>query len=173
MQSKYATVGESVAGCVAVFRPLGHIWYSKRCMAATRKVALILTLPFLLVAQVAVHRARPLHPPDKVWHSKAEKGLDRELALHPEAKYDIDPRKNYSLAELIDLAQRHNPETRVAWEEAKARAASLGVARSALFPTVAAVALAATIRQATLIGEFFHRQTLGVFEPTLHVEFWS
>jgi outer membrane protein TolC len=72
---------------------------------------------------------------------------------------------------LIDLAQRHNPETRVAWEEAKARAASLGVARGALFPTIAAVALAATTRQATLIGEFFHRQTVGVFEPTLHVEY--
>jgi outer membrane protein len=109
--------------------------------------------------------------PDKVWHSKAEQGLDRELALRPEGKYEIDPRKTYSLAELIDLAQRHNPETRVAWEEAKARAASLGVAYSALFPTIAAVALASTLRQAALIGEFFHRQTLGVFEPTLHVEY--
>jgi outer membrane protein len=109
--------------------------------------------------------------PDRVWHSKAEQGLDRELALHPEAKYDVDPHKSYTLAELIDLAQQHNPETRVAWEEAKARAASLGIARSALFPTIAAVALAATERNATLIGEFFHRQTLGVFEPTLHVEY--
>jgi outer membrane protein TolC len=45
------------------------------------------------------------------------------------------------------------------------------VARGALFPTVAAVVLASTIRQATLIGEFFHRQTLGVFEPVLHVEY--
>jgi outer membrane protein TolC len=72
---------------------------------------------------------------------------------------------------LIDLTQKHNPETRVAWEEAKARAASLGVARSALFPTIAAIALAATTRQAALIGEFFHRQTIGVFEPTVHVEY--
>ena len=109
--------------------------------------------------------------PDRVWHSKAEQGLDRELALRPEAKYDMDPHKNYQLAELIDLAQQHNPETRVAWEEAKAKAASLGIARSALFPTIAAVALGATVREATLLGEFFHRQTLGVFEPTLHVEY--
>jgi outer membrane protein len=139
-------------------------------MAATCEVALILTLAISIGGTSSRAQSAPASP-DKVWHSKAEQGLDRELALRPEAKYEIDPRKNYSLAELIDLAQRHNPETRVAWEQAKARAASLGVARSALFPTVAAIALASTIRQATLIGEYFHRQTLGVFEPTLHVEY--
>jgi outer membrane protein TolC len=109
--------------------------------------------------------------PDKVWHGKGEQSLGRELTTHPEKKYDVDAGKSYSLAELIDLAQRHNPETRVAWEEAKARAENLGVARSALYPTIAAVALGATLRTATLIGEFFHRQTEGVFEPTLHVEY--
>jgi outer membrane protein len=109
--------------------------------------------------------------PDRVWHEKAEKSLDRELRSRPEAKFDIDPHRHYALAELIDLAQQHNPETRVVWEQAKARAESLGVARSALFPTVAAIALATTIREATLIGQYFHRQTLGVFEPTLHVEY--
>ena len=109
--------------------------------------------------------------PDKVWHSKAEQGLDRELAAHPEAKYPIDTTKVYTLAELIDLAQQHNPETRVTWERAKARAASLGIARAAFYPTLTAVALAATLRTATLIGEYFHRQTLGIFEPTLHVDY--
>lgn len=108
---------------------------------------------------------------DRVWHSKAERSVDHELAARPEAKYDLDPHKEYTLAELVDLTQQHNPETRVAWEEAKARAASLGIARSALFPTVAAIALAATTRQAALIGEFFHRQTIGVFEPTVHMEY--
>src|SRR5262249_57240333 len=28
----------------------------------------------------------------------------------------IDPQKRYELAELVDLAQRLNPETRIAWE---------------------------------------------------------
>jgi outer membrane protein TolC len=108
---------------------------------------------------------------NKIWHSKAEQGLDRELAARREAKYDLDPHREYALSELIDLTQQHNPETRVAWEEAKARAASLGIARGALFPTIAAVALASTTRQAALIGEFFHRQTIGAFEPTVHVEY--
>jgi outer membrane protein len=140
------------------------------CMAKICGTLMIFTLAMGFGAGNCCAQSAPALP-DKVWHSTAEQGLDRELAQRPEAKYDIDPHKNYTLAELIDLAQQHNPETRVAWEEAKARAASLGIARSALFPTIAAVALGSTIRQATLIGEFFHRQTLGIFEPTLHVEY--
>jgi outer membrane protein len=129
------------------------------------------TIFLLSIASVcAVAQSAPASP-EKVWHSEAEQKLDRELASHSEAKYDIDPAKSYTLAELVDLAQEHNPETRVAWEQAKARAAALGIARSAWFPTIAAVALADTTRTATLIGEYFHRQTIGVFEPTLHVEY--
>ena len=107
--------------------------------------------------------------PDKVWHAPAEQGLSRELAAHPENKYEIDTTHSYSLAELIDLAQRHNPETRVAWEQARARADSLGIARSQLYPTLAAVALAASIRDAALLSEYFARQTIGLFQPQLHV----
>ena len=109
--------------------------------------------------------------PGKIWQGKQEQKLDKQLTAHPEPKYDIDATKKYTLAELIDMAQQHNPETRVAWQQAKARAAALGIARSALFPTIAAVALGATVRQAALVGEYFNRQTLGVFEPTLHVEY--
>ena len=107
---------------------------------------------------------------EHVWHTKGEQELS-QASTHVDAAYSIDPAKIYSLAELIDLAQMHNPETRVAWQEAKAKAAALGIARGALYPTIAAVALAETARQASLIGEYFHRQTLGVFEPVLHVEY--
>jgi outer membrane protein TolC len=109
--------------------------------------------------------------PDKVWHSKAESGLDHALAARPEAKYDIDAAKVYTLAELIDLAEEHNPETRVAWQEARARAESVGIAKSAFYPTLTAVALAATVRQAALLSEYFARQTEGLFIPTLHVDY--
>jgi outer membrane protein len=109
--------------------------------------------------------------PSRVWHAKSEQNIAHDAAAQPKAAYEVDPSKRYTLAELIDLAQSHNPETRVAWESAKSKAASLGIARAELFPTIAAVALAETARQASLIGEFFHRQTLGVFEPVLHVEY--
>lgn len=107
----------------------------------------------------------------QIWHSKTEQPLSREAMPPSKSAYDIDQAKTYTLAELIDLAQSHNPETRVAWEAAKAKADSLGIARAALFPTMAAVVLAGTIRDAALIGQYFHRQTIGVFEPVLHVEY--
>ena len=108
---------------------------------------------------------------DKVWHSKAEQGLSRDASAAPEAAYAVDPAKAYTLAELVDLAESHNPQTRVAWEAAKARAASLGIARGALFPTLAAVVLSGTERDAALIGQFYHRQTEGLYAPVLHVEY--
>jgi outer membrane protein len=136
------------------------------------KVSGIVLLTALVLTDCAVSGAQSAPAsPDKISHSKGERSLGRELGSYPEPKYDLDPQKIYTLAELIDLAQRHNPETRVAWEEAKARAAALGVARSALFPTMAAVALADTLRTATLLGEYFARQTEGIFEPVLHVEY--
>jgi outer membrane protein len=52
----------------------------------------------------------------------------------------IDPTREYSLAELIDLAERNNPKTRAAWERAKQRAERLGIARSEYFPILAGVA---------------------------------
>jgi outer membrane protein len=58
----------------------------------------------------------------------------------------IDPDKEHSLADLIDLAQRLHPETWQAWEEARAAAARLGRSESSWFPTLAAVAAAGTSR---------------------------
>jgi outer membrane protein len=109
--------------------------------------------------------------PDTVWHAKGEQSLARDLSTQLEPAFAADPNKTYTLAELIDLAEQHNPETRVAWETAKSRADSLGIARSAFYPTMSAVVLGISLREASLIGEYFHRQTLGVFEPVLHVEY--
>src|SRR5262249_56269925 len=52
----------------------------------------------------------------------------------------IDPRKTYNPAELIDIAQRSNPETRVAWERARMAAAAVGLTASAYYPYVVAAA---------------------------------
>lgn len=89
----------------------------------------------------------------------------------PEAGFQVDVAKTYSLAELIDLAEQHNPETRIAWQGAKARAAVLGIERSALYPTLVAVALADTARARILFNSEFVRQTYGVFQPQLHVDY--
>src|SRR5215475_1913465 len=49
----------------------------------------------------------------------------------------IDPDKRYELPELIDLAQRNNPENRVAWEGARRAALAVGLVESEYFPVLA------------------------------------
>jgi outer membrane protein len=82
-----------------------------------------------------------------------------------------DPSKIYSLPELVDVAEQNNPETRVAWENAKARAAELGVSKATLYPTLAAVALAATNRSQLFFSPDYFRQTSGTFSPVLVVNY--
>jgi outer membrane protein TolC len=53
----------------------------------------------------------------------------------------IDLQKRYDLVELIDLAQRLNPETRVAWEAARQAAIGVGLVESAYFPVLTLTAL--------------------------------
>ena len=71
----------------------------------------------------------------------------------------------------MDLAETHNPETRVAWERARAQAAALGVARSELYPTIAAVALAQTDRVEIPFGDQFYRQTIQTFQGALELSY--
>jgi outer membrane protein len=55
---------------------------------------------------------------------------------------DVDPNHVYSLIELIDIAQRRNPATRVAWEQARQAAINVGIARAAYLPALTASAVA-------------------------------
>jgi outer membrane protein len=55
---------------------------------------------------------------------------------------DIDPNRVYSLVGLIDIAQRRNPATRVAWEQARQAAINVGIARAAYLPALTASAVA-------------------------------
>ncbi len=82
-----------------------------------------------------------------------------------------DPAKIYTLPELVNLAEQNNPETRVAWENAKARAAELGISKSTLYPTVAAAVLAQTDRYNLLFAPNYIRQTLFTFSPTLELDY--
>lgn len=105
------------------------------------------------------------------WHSKEEREAARQLVADPQPSWYVDPQKIYTLSELINLAELHNPETQGAWLRARERADELGIARSAYFPTLEAAVFAASIRQPALIGEYFHRQTIAFVNPTLHVEY--
>src|SRR5207244_5016894 len=51
--------------------------------------------------------------------------------------------KTYCLGELIDIAQRTNPETRGAWERARQAAIAIGVAEGTYYPALTAAATGA------------------------------
>src|SRR5262245_42448812 len=63
-------------------------------------------MPERLRRQVAPAPSAPWRSPDLSQYSRVLKSAE------PPA---IDPEKRYELIELIDLAERVNPETRVAW----------------------------------------------------------
>ena len=60
----------------------------------------------------------------------------------------IDAQTVYGLADLIDFAHRTNPDTRRAWEEARAAAAQTARAEAAYYPTLFALAKGGASREA-------------------------
>ena len=125
----------------------------------------------LLLIGTRLYGQAPPQFSDRPWHSVEERQVVTEgRRIHVPAVH-IDPAKVYTLAELIDLAEANNPETRVAWESARAQAAALGIARSELFPSLAAVALAGVDRQEAALGSRFSRQTIPSFQLTLELNY--
>src|SRR5262245_28044115 len=120
--------------------------YGIKTAALTAICIAILVLPLINASRSFAQTA-----PDSAyrpWHSPAEQELARDVQRFRDSRLNIEPSKVYTLAELIDFAEAHNPSTRVAWENASAHAAALGVARSELYPTLAAVAFSGVSREA-------------------------
>ena len=91
--------------------------------------SLLLTRPVLAQAPAS---------PDRPWPIPAS-ATDRAARLGDQAT--PVPRKQYELAELIDLAERTNPQTRSAWEAARAAAAAQGLVESQFLPQLSFEAL--------------------------------
>ena len=58
-----------------------------------------------------------------------------------EGAASLDPAHPYTLAELIDVAEHHNPTTRTIWERAKQKARELGLAKAAYYPELEGLAV--------------------------------
>ena len=123
------------------------------------------------VAVIAAPAQKLPVTPDRPWHSSEGQSIANDRRDLRQPALAIDPTKLYTLPELIDLAESHNPETRVAWERARAQAAVLGIARSALFPTLTAVALSSVERQQVPFGTQFYGQTIGGLEASLELNY--
>jgi len=101
-----------------------------------------------LFATIGIALARDDPPPSSVrpWAPPALPKYEGDLRHYKltdaERRYypAIDAHKTYNLAELIDIAQRSNPETRVAWERARMAAAAVGLTESAYYPYIVAAA---------------------------------
>jgi outer membrane protein len=83
----------------------------------------------------------------------------------------LDNDRVYSLGDLIDIAESNNPTTRGAWNRAKVSAASVGIAKSELYPTVLATATGTSFSNPTLLNQSFVVQDLGLFEDALRVDY--
>src|SRR5262249_7096316 len=80
--------------------------------------------------------ARPWSAPETPAYSAA---LTETEHAHPPT-VPVEPGKTYVLSELIDIAQRTNPETRVAWERARQAAIGIGLAEGTYYPALVAAA---------------------------------
>jgi len=138
---------------------------------AGRIVAGTALLPVLLMpSSHALAQSAPTSP-DHPWHAPAEQKIAADAQNFSAYRFTPDPSRTYSLPELIDLAEAHNPQTRVAWERARAQAAALGIARSELYPTVAAAAVSGIHRDEVYLTDRFFRQTIGHYQAELHLNY--
>src|SRR5438105_7662911 len=113
-----------------------------------RLVTMQLFLTIAVASADRLPRNQPPPSPDKPWLPPELPKYEGELAgqrfrtFENGSNISIDPRKIYNLAELIDIAERSNPDTRVAWERARQAAAAVGLSESAYYPYLAASAAA-------------------------------
>jgi outer membrane protein TolC len=110
------------------------------------KISFIGATQLFATIGIAFGRDDPPPSPVRPWAPPSLPRYEGELRQYEpsgaERRYlpAIDPRKTYNLAELIDIAERSNPETRVAWERARIAAAAVGLTASAYYPYVVAAA---------------------------------
>ena len=109
--------------------------------------------------------------PEHPWHGSAEFSMKEDTGRVGDSRFAVDQSKTYSLSELIDLAEAHNPATRTAWERARSQAAVLGITRSELYPTLAAAALSQTESGQAFLGNRFFGQTTQTFELALDLNY--
>ncbi len=106
--------------------------------------------------------------PDKPWSVNVGPS---SIILHSKRAELPQSNAPFTVNQLIDFAESHNPETQVAWQNARRQADSLGIARSALFPTLEALAVAQTNRVRVLFSSQYYRQTAESVQPGLNVTY--
>src|ERR1700747_3441344 len=110
------------------------------------QTSFIVVAESLVIVGIAFARDEPPPSPVRPWAPPALPRYEGELRQYQPTEAErrylpaIDPRKTENLAELMNIAQRSNPETRVAWERARQAAAAVGLTESAYYPYIVAAA---------------------------------
>src|SRR5258708_14248235 len=125
----------------------------------------------LLLAMVRAFAQSAPVSPDHASRFTGEQQIEDEAKQVLESRFSLESDRTYTLAELVNLAEEHNPETRVAWESARAQLGALGIARSELYPTVAVVVLSEIERSEALLGSQFYRQTVQRSDSELDLNY--
>jgi outer membrane protein len=133
-------------------------------------MTMTILLADLLLASGATAQTAPVSP-EYPWHGTAELNMKAYAQSLNDSSFALDQGKTYSLSELIDLAEVHNPATRFAWERARSEAAALGITRSELYPTLAAAALSQTQSTQVFFANRFFGQTTQTFELALDLSY--
>lgn len=140
-------------------------------------------LPLFLVAAVlsGCNDTRDLAPEraDRAWHPRSATGLRlppdirdpmMEAGARTEAQGSVSPsgRVGIALPEaqdhalslplLIDLAERNNPRTRIAWESARQAAISVGMSRAAMLPQLTFSAMGGFQRMALPLPNYLSQR---------------
>lgn len=136
----------------------------------SRRWRCLLQAAFLVCgfARTAVLAQELPSAPGVVWQAPAQLHLQARQKSASPLPAAAQP---YTLAALIDLAEQRNPETRAAWERARQAGADKGIARAALLPTLTGLVLGQTTREGVLFNTAFVRQTEGLIEPSLQLDY--
>src|SRR5262245_5622972 len=97
------------------------VWTEDSSDEATTRSGTGYEMPERLRQQVSPLPSEPWKAPDLSAYTTRLKSVEES---------PIDPQRRYELAELVDLAQQRNPETRVAWERARQAAIGVGLVES-------------------------------------------
>jgi outer membrane protein len=134
----------------------------------SRRIRILLAAPLLLAAGCATRSVDHDVAPSSgtPWQAPSE----ARPPVPPVARPDVPesylvPGTKLSLPQVLDVALRNNPTTRVAWHNARAAAADVQARRSAYYPSFELDAQITRQKQAANGGQFIFLQT--TYGPTL------
>jgi outer membrane protein len=133
-----------------------------------RLLAAAVTMTWFL--SIGASGQKPPMTPNEPWLPDHHT-MERHLTAVPVHEASLEDGHVYSLGELIDIAESNSPATQAAWNRAKVTAATVGIAKSELYPTIIALAAGRTYVNAQLYSMTWAVQDIGYFDTAVHLAY--